>query len=44
MWGFGRQVSLSWAVAQVTVAVPSQAAGHCTEKVLSLVGMYASAS
>lgn len=44
MWGSGRQASLNWAVGQVTVAVPSEAAGHCAENVLSLVGMYAFAS
>lgn len=41
---FWQTSELSWAVAQVTVAVPSQGAGHCAENALSLVGMYASAS
>lgn len=36
--------SLCCAVAQVTVAVPSQAARHCVDNVLSLVGTDAPAS
>lgn len=44
MWGSARQESLSYAVTQVTVAVPTQAARHCVDNVLSLVGTDAPAS